>query len=255
MPKIEINEERNKTIDEKIKTFCGTCNTDTNHISLQTVDVLGSEIVRYGSGKNDVDSVEWSDHYQIIKCLGCDSYSFRHKSWFSEDQYQTGPYEYYDGINERFYPKRGKNVIVAKEFFNVPRNLRTIYMEVINCYNNDSPILCAAGLRASIEGLCEENNIADGPVQIVNEDGSKQIVRKSNLEGKISGLAEKGILTKMASDILHEHRFIGNQAVHELSKPSDAGLRTAIEIVEHLLESVYEIPEKAELLRRARNKK
>jgi len=88
--------------------------------------------------------------------------------------------------------------------------------------------------------------------------GGMQIVRKDNLEGRIAGLQEKGLLTQSSAQTLHEHRYLGNSAVHELARPSEGELRLAIEIVEHVLEQLYELPEKAEELKRAiakRNKK
>lgn len=255
MGNVELKSELNKTQGEKFKTFCGTCKADTNHEAVQTVDVRGREAVRYGPDESDCESISWSDNYQVIKCLGCDTYSFRHHSWFSEAEQYYGPDDYDDGTSERLYPQRGKDVLVARDLRNVPRNLRSIYKEVITCFNNDSPILCAAGLRASIEGLCEANGVADGPVEITKPDGTVETKRKNNLEGKISGLSEKGFLTKKSADILHEHRYMGNDAVHELSRPSDGDLKIAIELVEHMFESLYEIPEKAEALRMNRTKK
>jgi len=245
----------NKSQGEKFKAFCANCNTDTNHEALQTVDVTGSEVIRYGSGDGGDDTIDWSDQYQVIKCLGCDTYSFRHRNWFSEAQEFYGPGDFYDGTTVRLYPQRGKDVLTAKDFYNVPKNLRGIYKEVISCFNNGSPILCAAGLRASIEGLCAVNGVTDGPVEVKKADGTVGVQRRDNLEGKISGLSEKGLLTKVNAGLLHEHRYIGNIAVHELSRPSDSDLKIAIEIVEHMFESLYEIPEKAEALKTARAKK
>lgn len=255
MGKIEEKVELNKSQGEKFKAFCATCKSDTNHEAVQTVDVSGSEIYRYGPGESDQDSMEWTDRYQVIKCLGCDAFSFRHRNWFSGAQEYFGPDDYHDGTTERLYPQRGKDVLAAKDFYNVPKNLRSIYKEVIACFNNESPVLCAAGLRASIEGLCAANGVNDGPVELTRSDGTTETKRKSNLEGKISGLFEKGFLTKRNAELLHEHRYIGNEAVHELSRPSDTGLKIAIEIVEHMFESLYEIPEKAEALKIARAKK
>lgn len=92
-------------------------------------------------------------------------------------------------------------------------------------------------------------------MEVTKPDGTVEIKRKNNLEGKISGLSEKGLLTKKNAELLHEHRYIGNDAVHELSRPSDSDLKIAIEIVVHMFESLYEIPEKAEALKIARTKK
>lgn len=255
MGRVDVKVELNKSKGEKFKVFCATCKSDTNHEAIQTVDVSGSEEFRYGSGVNDRDSVDWTDRYQVIKCLGCDTFSFRHRNWFSEAEEYYGPDDYHDGTSVRLYPQRGKDVLAARDFYNVPKNLRGIYKEVISCFNNDSPVLCAAGLRASIEGLCAENGVNDGPVEVSKPDGTIEIRRKSNLEGKIGGLFEKGLLTKRNAELLHEHRYIGNNAVHELSRPSDADLKIAIEIVEHMFESLYEIPEKAEALKIARAKR
>lgn len=65
---------------------------------------------------------------------------------------------------------------------------------------------------------------------------------KSNLEGKINGLAQKKFLTAQNAEALHEHRFLGNDALHELTQPSSEELKLAIEIVEHTFKSVFDLP-------------
>jgi len=247
--------EENQSKGEKLKAFCAACKTETNHVVAQSIDAHGSEIFYYGPDENDQNSIDWSDRYQIIQCLGCDTFSFRHKNWFSEAQEYYGPNDYNDGTTTVLYPKRSKDVLNAKDFYNAPKNLRAIYKEVVNCFDSDSPVLCAAGLRATIEGLCAAHEVTDGPIEVTKKDGTVEVKRKDNLEGKISGLCEKGILTKKSADILHEHRYLGNSAVHELSRPAEEDLRLAIEIIEHVLESLYEIPEKADMLRASRAKK
>lgn len=252
---ITVKIEENKSKGEKFKAFCATCKTETNHTVAQSVDAIGSEVFHYGPDENDSDSIDWRDHYQIIQCLGCDAFSFRHKNWFSEAQEYYGADDYKDGTTTLLYPQRSKDILNAKDLYNAPKNLRAIYKEVVNCFNGDSPVMCAAGLRATIEGLCAEHSVNDGPVEVQKPDGKVEIKRKDSLEGKISGLCEKGILTKKNADILHEHRYMGNSAVHELSRPAEEDLRLAIEIIEHVLESLYEIPEKADVLRANRSKK
>lgn len=252
---ITVKIEENKSKGEKFKAFCATCKTETNHTVTQSVDAKGSEVIHYGPNDNESDSIDWRDHYQIIQCLGCDAFSFRHKNWFSEAQEYYGSDDYKDGTTTLLYPQRSKDILNAKDFYNAPKNLRAIYKEVVNCFNGDSPVMCAAGLRATIEGLCAEHSVTDGPVEVQKAEGKVEIKRKDNLEGKISGLCEKGVLTKKNADVLHEHRYMGNSAVHELSRPAEEDLRLAIEIIEHVLESLYEIPEKADVLRASRAKK
>ena len=53
-------------------------------------------------------------------------------------------------------------------------------------------------------------------------------------------------------DILHEHRFLCNEAIHELKTPSKEDLRLAIEIVENVFETLYGIPKKGMKLKKNR---
>ncbi|EOX3395599.1 DUF4145 domain-containing protein, partial [Vibrio cholerae] len=233
----------NKTQDEKSKIQCLVCKHPTNHIVVLSADIDGQE------NYSESDWIYWDAHYQIVKCLGCDSFSFRKTDSNSEDYQQVGEDEWDNPVNEYLYPKRDINTLPTKNFLNTPSVIRRIYNEVISCYNNESYTLCGAGLRAIIDGLCAVNGVTDGPVIKTNPDGTTQTTRKSNLEGQISGLHEKGLLTEAHSSILHEHRFMGNKAVHELDMPSLEELKIAIDIVEHTLENIYELPEKASELR------
>jgi hypothetical protein len=224
-----------------ISIHCIECKRSTRHLVNVSLDKLGSD-----SNEHEGWSVDWSDRYQVIECQGCETVSFRHESWFSEAQDFDD-----DGTSERLYPLRNKDAVNARPYHNVPSNLRRIYTELVDCFNNDSPTLCAAGLRSLVEGICAQQGIVDGPVQAPAKGGGTQTVRRDNLEGRISGLQEKGLLTQSSAQTLHEHRYLGNSAVHELARPSADELKLAIEIVEHVLEQLYELPEKAAELRLA----
>jgi hypothetical protein len=177
----------------------------------------------------------------MIKCLGCDSVSLKHISYFSED---FDPTEEDGGARTVIYPKRSKNTVAERSFPDLPPDLKRIYRETIDCFNNESYTLAAAGLRALIEGLCSELGVKDGPT----EKGK----RSDNLVGKINGLAEKRYLTDTDAEALHEHRILGNEAVHKLSQPSMEEIRLAIKIVEHALSATMEIPSLQAALRSKR---
>ncbi|MBX9349169.1 DUF4145 domain-containing protein [Chromobacterium vaccinii] len=231
----------NGTKGKIVSVHCIECKRSTRHLVTVSLDKTGSE-----SNEREGWRVDWSDRYQVIECQGCETVSFRHQSWFSEAQDFDD-----DGTTERVYPLRNKDAINPRPYHNVPSNLRRIYTELIDCFNNDSPTLCAAGLRALVEGVCAQQGIADGPVELPAKGGGKQVVRRDNLEGRIAGLQEKGLLTQSSAQTLHEHRYLGNSAVHELARPSSDELKLAIEVVEHVLEQLYELPEKAAELHRA----
>jgi len=148
---------------------------------------------------------------------------------------------------EKLYPSKARHA--SKDFLNVPPVIRRIYREAVDCFNLECLTMCAAGLRGIVEGICADNGVTKGPVELTKANGTKQIKQRANLEGKISGLCEKGILTPTRASDLHEHRYLGNEALHELQQPSVNELSLAIDIIEHTLEALYEIPNKAEELR------
>ncbi|WP_417657986.1 DUF4145 domain-containing protein [Pseudidiomarina aestuarii] len=242
----EIKEyyEEGKSKDSIVKEHCAQCGGSTRHMIVASYDYLGSE--EYDEGNF---SIEWSNSHQIVQCQGCMSSSFRQVTWFSEDMQQIGTNEWDDGERVTLYPKRSNSTRAIKDFWEVPNNLRRIYRESIDCFNNDSFTLTAAGLRALIEGLCAALGVIDGPKVITRIDNSQEVKRLSNLEGKISGLHEKGFLTEKSANVLHEHRFMGNDAVHELAHPSRDELELAIEIIEHTFDVIFEIPAKGSQLK------
>jgi len=236
--------EENRTKGKTMKVFCLECNHTNKHRVVTSLDGKGEEWC-----PSEGWGVGWTDGYQVIQCEGCETVSFRHLHWFSEDHH---PEYGQDGYLERLYPKRHANSLKGRNLFNVPFGLRRLYVEVIECYNNDSLILCAAGLRAIVDGLCADQGVVNGPVKVFSKDGSSSSdKRKNTLEGKIAGMQEKGLLTATSAKALHEHRFLGNDALHDLARPDQDDLKLAIEIVEHTLDQLYEIPRKALSLNRS----
>ncbi|KGO94294.1 DUF4145 domain-containing protein [Flavobacterium subsaxonicum] len=239
--------EYNKTQNNILSVICIVCKNKNRHKVLLSVEKTGREPMGYQ------EYYFWSSIYQIIECQGCGAISFRSEDSNSEDYDEDGVHFQ----NVLIYPKRTSDTWEIKSFFNVPNNLRRIYRETIDCYNNDNLILCGAGIRGLVEGLCKENNIIDGEIEIKKNDGSIIKRRIDNLQGKINGLYENGKLTKDNAEILHEHRFLGNKAIHELQPPSKEELDLALEIIENIFNTLYEIPQKGMQLKHQRlnNKK
>ncbi|NOV23403.1 DUF4145 domain-containing protein [Cupriavidus necator] len=217
-----------------LQVLCIDCRRETEH------KVAAPSFRESGSHGEASWSVEWQENYQILQCGGCKAVTFRHHHWFSEDADPD------DLGNETLYPARDGRPV--RRFEHVPTTLTKLYAKVVARLNNDSHILCAAGLRALVEGLCVDRGVKDGLVPQAN--GSPK--RTGNLEGKIYGLHEQGVVTADSADFLHSHRFLGNEAVHELTGAPQEELGLALDIVEHMLEQVYEIPAKAASLKQAR---
>ena len=228
----------NDSVGKSLKIYCLVCKHETKHMVVASLD-------KSGNAGNHLEGwdVNWVDRHQVAECQGCSTITFRQTSWFSEGD---------DGTTERLYPLRNEAGIFPRLLQNVPSNLRRIYNELIDCFNAESNTLCAAGLRALVEGICADQKILDGPVVVPLKGGGTKIVRKKDLAGRLAGLHEKGMLTEASIQTLHENRYMGNSAVHELARPTSEDLQLAVEIVEHILEALYEMPEKAARLRARR---
>ena len=228
----------------KLKVYCLTCNVDTVHKILKKVRDQGELPMSH----HPEDMYWWDSTYQIIQCRGCERISFRVEDYNSEDVDETGAL-----LNVSLYPKRDYDSISNREFYAAPYSVRQIYRETVECFNKDLLILCAAGIRALVENICKSNNINNGTITWENNKGIKESRISNSLGGKINGLAEKGIISKNNSDALQEHKFLGNKAIHEIHTPAKKDLKIAIEIIETIIESIYEIPKKAQKLKLNRN--
>ena len=217
-----------------MKSICSNCKRGTNH-----------KVLNENSVNLHDDEGWWEDHkYQIIQCQGCDSISFR-KLYNDIAQDQGAEYAGQDPWTQELYPKRTLQSLSIRNLLNTPQNIKKIYRETIDAFNNGLSILCSGGLRAIIEGVCMDRGIQKGEVD--DGKGGKRISK--NLDGKIEALATGGFLTLGNAKILHELRFLGNEALHELSSPSSAELKMAIDIIEHTLDNLYELQHKAKRLK------
>ncbi len=220
----------------KLKSYCNECKRE------QFQKILKSHETSYSDDENCVSGTTF---WEIIECGGCQTISFREVEWFSEFTDERGkPYQ-----TIRAYPQADANALPIKPFLNVPPKIRKVYGEVIETFNRGNTLLCAGGLRAIIEGICSAKHIKTGPVTVKNRGGGSRVVRQKNLRAKIEGMFEKGLITKEHRRTLHEHRFLGNEALHELAPPERAELAIAVSIIEHTLEHLYEIQDQAAKLR------
>lgn len=210
-----------KTKGEIREVVCNRCDNTTNHV------VCGS--VEYSWGDEDIQGV---DIYELIRCSGCDSVSFRISSSNSEDVEYNEEGNYFHPETEEIYPSRLMGRTSLEELYSLPDKVRSIYKETHKALCNKLNILAGVGIRALVEAVC-----------------SAESAKGRTLENKIDDLVKKGVLTSKNAKVLHKTRLLGNKAAHEIKAPSDSELDVAFDIVENLLETVYIIPKKAERLK------
>ena len=224
-------------------THCNECRQLTKHTVVCSHSCQNSEDFDYDDQGN-VQGMLWYETWEIITCNGCDEVSIRKLSREHEDSNEHTSIEYFPARN---YKKRNYNYHAG-----MPTQLFTIYRQTVDAYNAKSFLLCAGGLRAIIEGLCQHLNITKGAVEKTNKLGVKTRVITSNLEGKIAGLAENGYLSQKQATALHEHRYLGNAALHALEEPTPEELRLGIDVIELVLSNVFELPLKVSLIQKQR---
>ena len=198
-----------------MKCLCILCKIKTNHKVLYHYEALGDGI--------------WVQSYklQVIECSGCESKSFRLASkgvlsGLSEDGKDFSEKEF-------LFPSRImlRTPIEAKW---LPKEIWHVYFEVLSSLQNGIYLLSAAGIRTIVEGICKDNKAPH-----------------HTLGKNISWLESEGIISKDQADAMHTQRIFGNEAVHELTVPSEEELGAAMDIIDSVLTSIYVMPHKTKL--------
>jgi hypothetical protein len=201
------------------KKYCNTCRINTFHdlVFSHERENASDEFIKNPLG-NLGEIQQFA--YSLWICRGCGT-PLLHEvltSYIGQDEYQE----------ETDYPKRTKHAWQKKTFLQLGDKLSNIYNEVIDSYNIGAKVLTAIGLRMLIEGICLDKG-----------------VEGNSLYQKIENLTS--ILPKNIVESLHKFRFIGNEATHELQIPTELELRRAIEVIEDLLNFLYELDYKARI--------
>ncbi len=206
------------------KLLCSCCGRTTNHKKVWNHEIK----------KEDVGADMWeSTEYELFQCMGCETPLLRRAYMFSEDLNLEEVNGVLQAIPEyTFWPKIGYRLLKLKQFGSVPANIQRIYRETIDAYNYEMPTLCAGGIRAVIESVCQDKKIEG-----------------RDLKDKINELKNQGLITTEFAEALHENRLLGNNALHELKLFGDYELKTAIELIEMMLDYLYESKNKKEILR------
>lgn len=199
-----------------VKNYCCDCHRTTNHRVLSEQNESYREEYRC-----DIE-------YQIVECLGCDAKSFRKVFYDIEASYPEYDDEWIVPEEVTTYPKAVKGHKEVGSFFDFPEIVRTIYNEVLSALKEDTKILAGLGLRAAVEAVCNDLGVTG-----------------RNLANRINKLATNGYISKNDAERLHGIRFMGNDAAHDMKPPKDISLSVALQIVEHLIVSVYILEKKA----------
>lgn len=206
-------------LPERKKVYCNTCKNETNH------ELKAEHIVPYHEEDHGQISYWEKNIYRFWICAGCEQGTLE-KSFTMSGYVNANHDQIYDST---FYPERKHQHVIKKWFRQLPNTLDALYKESVEAYNNKLYILCAAGLRALIEGICVDKGLSG-----------------RNLKMKIDSLTS--ILPENIVKNLHGFRFMGNDALHDLTPPQKDDLSLAIEVSEDLMNFIYELDYKTSQL-------
>lgn len=170
--------------------------------------------------------------HELVECEGCGHLSYRRTLLVTSEK----------GVDqvahEQLYPEfeSPKRLPMDMEFCSaVPSKIEDLYNETISCLNAGCRILVVAGLRALVEAIC----LNDG-------------LTKGNLNAKINLLHGKARITEHQAQALHEVRYFGNAALHEISEPDEEELRLGIEVIESVIKHLFIDPVRTKRLKQKR---
>ncbi|NBB32968.1 DUF4145 domain-containing protein [Pseudomonas sp. BC115LW] len=196
---------------------CRTCYRSTRHsISAEITDRVKEE---------------WSDElhsWRVVRCLGCHTYSFQKKYEDFDEIEEGADGELKHAVSFAVYPSVIKNHRGLSYTYFLPPLIRTIYIQTVTALSQNANVLASIGLRACIEAVCNSLDISG-----------------SNLQRRIDQLFKAGYVSNGDKKRLHAIRFLGNDAAHEIKQPKSLDIMIALEIVEHLLNTVFILEQRA----------
>jgi hypothetical protein len=215
-----------QTIDSPVWASCPVCSQDTRHtVRSQFITTISPEVYSPGATSSEQLLFNWTA-LQILECRGCGQPSFR-QGWSATPQLSEswGWRIVHAGTARIREPSGAGNCL--------PINVAKLQRETRLAFECGAHTLAAVGLRAAVEAVVSDRHC-----------------KGENLRKKISKLG--GVLSAGDIHLLQTHRSLGNAAAHAMQTPSEDELAAALDVLDHLLKTLYELPRRAEDLKRLR---
>ncbi|MGC4102333.1 DUF4145 domain-containing protein [Ferruginibacter sp.] len=202
---------------KQILTECSDCDRETKQ------RILFLKRVKTADPDNAKD-IE-IEEFMTLECGGCGSISFMKRDMFTDPSSENEIV-----VIDKHYPN---DDLTYDEYSflrdidqeQLPQALYDLYDEIIDAFETESKVLAGIGLRTLVEAICVHQKI---PGRI--------------LKTKIENLQISGLISSAELPILDKLRQIGNDATHDLKTVSIDKLGYALEIVNHVLISIYILP-------------
>jgi hypothetical protein len=209
---------------EIAKAHCNTCLTETKH------EVVARRTKEYVDFSQDGAQVVFhaKDTFEMLQCCGCEGIAL--KRHYKGDDDPEGSTEYYPPRVSRREPEWMKGLALWWQASDLQFLLREIYAAL----HSGSTRLAMMGARAVVD-LVMLHKIDD-----IGGFGEK-----------LDKFEAEGLVGRKDRKVLEAALDAGHAAVHRGHCPDAKQVNQVMDIVEHLVQSVYVLGEEAEELRKS----
>ena len=210
-------------LDEHLIFYCNTCRSSTSHKTLADVT--------YFENDSESDLISRGS-YRISECSGCHSICFVEQTLCSEDDYF-----WHEGEIPKFtcrvYPIPEEGALTESRLdeleFVLPPRVKRIYEETLIAIKNKLFVIAGIGLRSVLDAVCRDKGIGKNGDTLANR-------LKIMLE-------EKHLITPDEKTILDAVKSLGNNSAHEGKALSSYEIKSALIVIQHILDKLYLLPE------------
>lgn len=215
--------ERESELSERKQMECIRCRRKTIHA-----------IEARCTGRWAEEYTDGGSTFSMYRCGACDAVCYETASWHSEEYDFDEDNNRYPIISYDQYPP-ASSASFAFETGYVTHALKSLIEEMMYAFAGNKFTLATVGMRMVIESLANYAG-CDGP----------------NLATKIDALQAQGLIDERQRELLHKIRVRGNAGAHDAAAMGPKELVAGMDILQLLLERLYNGPGRhAELMRHA----
>jgi hypothetical protein len=196
--------------------LCLHCGNETLLEVVATFNDKETEYMYDDYYEAEVPIATFYSDYTLYKCPVCSKVTLKSVDACDQDRDHTGKVIEYENI---LYP------VQTGDLYYVPEKIKKAFESALKTKNVDK-VMCALGLRRTLEMLCHDKG-AEG----------------RTLYNKLVDLSNKGIIPQVLNEASHLIRDLGNAAAHEEDVQFDVQtINDLIRFTRIILDYVYVIP-------------
>jgi hypothetical protein len=222
--------ERSLDVIEQEKTelsYCRRCGGDRHHTVIAE---------KHRNSHEEETGVQSGDTWSILECRGCESVSFVHAHWFSED-YEIGDNGPEPVVYRDLYPpspRRSMPEWAALDLcLSLPRDLlsvRKLHTDIYTALGTGAFSLAAMGTRAIMDMVL-----------------TSKVGDVGGFAKKLKLMRENGSITEVQKGVLVAVFAAGSAAAHRGHSPTREDVYTMLDITETMLRQLYIDPMRQKL--------